>query len=88
MPASDRARRQYNRFRESRCKNVRFEKLCRLLEMYDWQLDRIAQNNHYLYVHTDYEGLVSILKPYRGPHVLRPYCLDALDAIAEVEGYD
>jgi predicted RNA binding protein YcfA (HicA-like mRNA interferase family) len=88
MTTSTRRRKLYEKILRKRCKNVRFEDLCSLLEMYDWVLDRIARNSHYIYVHSDYEGIVNVPRPHDSPHVKSPYCRDALLAIQEVMGYD
>jgi predicted RNA binding protein YcfA (HicA-like mRNA interferase family) len=83
----ERCEREFERIRAKRCRNVRFDELCSLLEMHGWVLDRIARNNHYIFVHRDYLGIVSIPRPHRG-HVKLPYCKHALQAIEEVAGYE
>ena len=79
-------RRLYERIRAKRGKNVHFEEVCHLLELHDWELHRIAKSNHYLYVHSDYEGTVNIPKPHHSD-VLPTYVRNAIKAIEEVEGY-
>jgi len=88
LTSLSRPRRLYERIRSKRCKNVHFKELCSLLEMHDWALDRIARKNHYIYIHEDYEGVVSIPRPHRGSDVKSPYCWRALRAIQEVADYD
>ncbi len=84
MTSSDRRQKLYRKISNKRCKNVRFKDICKLLEMYDWVLDRIARNSHYIYVHHDYEGIVNIPRPHDSPNVKLPYCRNALRAIQEV----
>lgn len=88
MTISNRRQKLYDKIRNRRCKNVRFKDLCTLLEMYDWVLDRIARNSHYIYVHPNYEGIVNIPRPHDGPHVKLPYCRNALRAIEEIMNDD
>jgi len=88
MVSSEHHRRQFEKVLQKRCKNVGFDELCSLLEMHGWTLDRIARNNHYIYVHPDYEGIVNIPKPHRGSDVKPVYCRHALQAIEEVAGYE
>jgi predicted RNA binding protein YcfA (HicA-like mRNA interferase family) len=88
MTSPDRRRRKFDRICQKRCKNVKFDELCSLLEMHDWTLDRIARGNHYIYVHPDYEGIVNIPKPHKDPDVKSVYCRHALRAIEEVAEYE
>jgi len=88
MTFLERRRKKFDRVRQKRYKNVKFDELCSLLEMHDWTLDRIGSNNHYIYVHPDYEGIVNIPKPHKGSDVKRPYCQHALRAIEEVTDYE
>jgi hypothetical protein len=79
----------FSRIREQRCKSVRFDDLCSLVQAYGWVLDRIAQNNHYYYIHPDYpELIINIAKPHRGNQVKRVYCKNALRCIQEIIEYD
>ena len=88
MTSLERRKKLFNRVHQKRCKNVGFGQLCSLLEMHDWTLERIAKNNHYIYVHPNYEGTVNIPKPHKGTDVKPPYCRNALRAIEEVAGYE
>lgn len=88
MTSPARRQKTFARISAKRCKNVGFEELCNLLKLHDWVLDRVAKNNHYIYVHPEYEGTtVNIPKPHSGD-VKRCYCRHALAAIREVTGYD
>ena len=88
MTASDRRQKLYEKIIGKRCKNVRFQDICKLLEMYGWVVDRVARNSHYIYVHPDYEGIVNIPRPHDGPTVKLPYCRNALRAIQELVNND
>jgi predicted RNA binding protein YcfA (HicA-like mRNA interferase family) len=88
MTSLERRRRKFDGVRQKRCKNVGFNELRSLLEMHDWTLDRIAKNNHYIYVHPDYEGIVNLPKPHKGSDVKPVYCRHAIRAIEEVADYE
>ena len=89
MTSPARQKKLFEKIRQKRCKNVRFDDLCSLVKAYGWVLDRIAQNNHYFYVHPDYEGaIINIAKPHRGGDVRPYYCNNALKRIQEVASYD
>jgi len=84
MSISARRRKLYEKVLRKRCQNVHFKEICSLLEMYGWTLDRIAKNSHYIYIHSEYEGIVNIPRPHDSPNVKRPYCRNALRAIQEI----
>lgn len=88
MASPARSKKLFDKIRQKRCKNVRFDELCSLLEKHGWILHTIARNSHYIYVHTNYEGTVNVPKPHPGPDVKPFYCRRALSAIEEVAGYD
>jgi len=88
MAPSDRRKRRSDRIRQKRGKNTSFNELCSLLEAHGWTLERIARDNHYLYVHPDYEGIVNVPRPHQGSEVKSVYCRNALQAIKEVAGYE
>jgi hypothetical protein len=75
--------------RQKRCRNVRFDDLCSLVEKYGWVLDRIAKNNHYYYIHPEHPGIIiNIPKPHSGNEVKRVYCKTAIECIQEISEYD
>ena len=88
MPQSDRRWKQYQKIAQRRCKNVSFNQLCSLLELFGWVRDRVARSNHYIHVHDRYEGFVNVPKPHQGRDVRSVYCREALRAISEVEEND
>ncbi len=87
MTSLTRRKKRYLRIKEKRCKSVRFQELRSLLEMHEWVLHRVARNSHYIFVHSDYVGIVNVPKPH-GADVKSVYCRHALKAIQEVAGYD
>lgn len=77
------------RIREKRCKAVRFDDLCSLVEKYGWVLDRIARNAHYYYIHPEHPNMIiNIAKPHSGDEVKPVYCKKALELIEEIAEYD
>ena len=87
MTSETRRRRVYLTIRERRCRSVRFEEICNLLERYEWILHAVA-GSHHIFKHKDYQGIVVIPRPHHGRHVGRRYCEQALEAIRELMGYD
>jgi len=88
MTSKTRRKKLFNKIDQKRCKSVRFDDLCTLVEAYGWVLHRIAKNNHYYYVHPDHaEAIINIAKPHQGD-VKRHYCRTALGIIQEFEDDD
>lgn len=70
---------------QKKCRNVSFEELCKLLEMFGWVLERVANNNHYYYTHPEYpEYAVNIARPHKGNEVKPFYCIRAIKNIKEI----
>ncbi len=86
-PSDRRRRRAYDAIAARGCRGIGFDAVCALLELHGWELDRIA-GSHHIYRHNNYEGIVVLPRPHHGPELKRPYCRQALEAIAEVEGYE
>ena len=74
--------RQLRKIREKRCKNVKFEELCSLVESYGFILDRIS-GSHHIYKRPGFQGIVNVQKPH-GSDVQPRICKQALKAIQEV----
>ena len=88
MASPEHCRKEFDKVSRKRGRNTKFDELCALLEMHGWTLHQIAKNNHYVFVHSGYEGTVNIPKPRGGGDVLPVYCRHALQAIEEVAGYE
>jgi len=86
-PSARRKRRAYNAIAERRCKGVRCDELCALLELHGWECIN-SEGSHFIYAHQAYQGIVNLPKPHYSVEVLRTYCRQALGAIREVEGYE
>ena len=74
-------RRERRRRIAQRPNAVRLRELQRLLEDYGWELRRV-QGSHYVFRREDDIFVV----PYRRPHLLRVYVLDALKHCQEDAG--
>jgi len=85
-----RREKQLQRIDEKRCKNVKFEELCSLVESYGFMLDR-TRGSHHIYKHPNpnFQGIVIIQKPHHTSDVQPRICKQALNAIQElIEYYD
>lgn len=83
-----RPEKQLRRIKDKRCKNVKFEELCSLVESYGFRIDRVT-GSHHIYKHPAFQGIVNIQKPHHGSDVQPRICKQALSAIEEViEYYD
>ncbi len=81
-----RPEKQLRRIKDKRCKNVKFEELCSLVESYGFELNRIS-SSHHIYKHQDFQGIVNIQKPHHGGDVQPRICKQALNAVEEVKEY-
>lgn len=77
---------QLRRIRDKRCKNVKFDELCSLVESYGFELDR-TRGSHHIYKYPRFQGIVNIQKPHHGSDVQPRICKQALDAVQEVIEY-
>jgi predicted RNA binding protein YcfA (HicA-like mRNA interferase family) len=88
LPTMTSRARLLQKIQEKRGKNIDFNDLCRLLELYGFERDRISKSNHYYYVHPVTKRIVNVAKPHGGDEVRSVYVKDALAAIEELGIYD
>ena len=87
MVSSSQRRKRLDRIRQRRCKSVRFDDLCWLLEAYGFVLDRTA-GTHYTYTHALLERIITVHRPHNTSEVKRGYCKQVLKAIEDVIDLD
>lgn len=81
-----RREKQLRKIKDKRCRNVKVEELCSLVESYGFRIDRV-KGSHYIYKRPGYEGIITI--PHHGSDVQPRICKQAINAIQEViECYD